>query len=80
MAKKSKVPTIKIKQRKGASGVMVGANTEVYIDGKKMNNITGLELTIGARSVAKIKMEMVGKFEFEGNPVLEKTTKEKRNG
>jgi hypothetical protein len=45
-----------------------------------MNNVTNLELSIGARSVAKIKMEMVGKFEFEGSPILDKNTKEKRNG
>jgi hypothetical protein len=47
-----------------------------------MNNVTNLELSIGARSVAKMKMkmEMVGKFEFEGSPILEKNTKEKRNG
>jgi len=79
MTKKVEIPVIKIKQRKGAKGIMVGGNTEVYLDGKKMNNVTNLELSINAVGVAKIRLEMVGKFEFEGKPILETVIKEYKN-
>lgn len=49
------------------NSVMVGANTEIWMDGVKLDNITAFKLEIPARGIAKITLEMVGQVSVIGN-------------
>lgn len=61
--KKLKLHKFEIKQKKEAKGrVGVGANTELWMDGKKMKGVTKVTLVCEARSVNKIRIELVGEF------------------
>jgi hypothetical protein len=50
-----------VKTRDGSlDTVMTGANTEIYMNGVKLDNVTDFKLEIPARGVAKITLQMVG--------------------
>lgn len=69
MAKKTKkfvAPLIEVRQRKGAKGVMVGANTEVLLDGKPLRGATKVTFEVCARGVAKLNVEFLGRMAVSG--------------
>lgn len=59
-------PTVEIRQRKGSKGVMVGANTELYLDGKKIPNATKVSFEVAARGLAKVTIEIIGNVTISG--------------
>lgn len=61
---------ILIKQKDDANGVMVGANTEVFLNGERIKGATGVKFEVKAKEIAKVTIEMVGKVEIEGNFLL----------
>lgn len=53
------VPMLKVRQRTSAqSKVATGANVEIFLDDKKLNNISFLKIDLKAAKVAKVTMEM----------------------
>ena len=61
---------ILIKQKDGAKGCMVGANTEVFLNGEKIKGATAVKFEVKAKEIAKVTIEMTGKVEVEGNFIL----------
>lgn len=67
MAKsKKKAPLIELRQRKNSEGIMTGANTELYLDGKKISNATAVKIEVAANGVAKATVELIGNIVFSG--------------
>lgn len=69
---KSKLPLLEIKQREGSKGVMVGANTQVLIDGKPVKGATAVTFEVNARGVAKATVTLVGRFKVSGKVLTKK--------
>lgn len=67
-------PLLEIRQRKGANGVMVGANTELLLDGVPVRGATAVTFEVSARGVAKATITLFGRFKVTGRPVT-KTVK-----
>lgn len=61
-----KYPLFELRMREGATGLMTGANTELLMDGKKLGTVTNVKIEVGARSMAKITLEMYGRFHAVG--------------
>jgi len=66
MGKKTEAPRITVRQRKGAEGIMTGANTELLIDGKPLPLVHSFKFSVNARGVAKATIEMFGRVEIDG--------------
>jgi hypothetical protein len=64
--KKVKYPLIEIRQKKGSKGPMVGANTEVFMDGKRLAGATKVSFEVEAIGVAKVKVELLGQVVIVG--------------
>ncbi len=62
----SDLPVFELKMREGATGPMTGANTELFMDGKKMGSVAGVKVEVRARGLAKITLEMYGQFHVLG--------------
>lgn len=62
----TKYPVLKVRNTK--PGISVGANTEVELDGKKLENLSFLKIEIKARKVAKVSMEMFVELDVELEP------------
>lgn len=60
------IPVLKVRNRK--PGITTGANTQVTLDGKPLNNLSFLKIEIGARKVAKVMMEMYVEVDVEIEP------------
>lgn len=71
---KQSAPLIEIRQKGDSKRIMVGANTELLIDGKPLRGAQSITLDISARAVARATITMVGRFQFTGRP-LTKTIK-----
>ena len=67
MSQTTKYPKLEVRNKKPGS-ISVGANTEVYIDGKKLPNLSFIKIEIGARKVAKVTMEMYVDTDVEIEP------------
>jgi hypothetical protein len=63
-------PLLEIEQRKGAKGVMVGANTVLKIDGKPVKGATGVTFEVNAKGVAKATVTLIGRFKIKGRPLV----------
>ncbi len=61
---------VTIRMKEGSSGFMVGANTEVLIDGEKAKYVTGVKFEVDARGVAKVTMQFLANVEIEGDVEL----------
>lgn len=64
--KKTKAPLLEIRQKKGSRGVMVGANTELLLDGKPVKGATGVTFSVNAKGVAEAVITVVGRFQISG--------------
>lgn len=64
--KKTKLPTLEIRQRAGANGIMVGANTELLIDGEIVRGATGVRFEVNAKGVATATITLIGRFKVTG--------------
>jgi hypothetical protein len=64
--KSVKYPKIEIRQKNGSKGFMVGANTELFIDGKKMTTATKISFEVSAASMAKVNVEFLGEIVVTG--------------
>lgn len=65
-AKRKKLPLLEIRQRAGSKGVMVGANTELLIDGKPVRNAKSVKFEVSAMGVATATITLVGRFKVAG--------------
>ncbi len=63
---KSKAPLIEIRQRKGATGIMTGGNTELFLDGKKISNATKVTFEVAASGIARVNIELLGQVAITG--------------
>lgn len=60
-------PKITVRQRPGTEdSMMVGANTEVLLNGKKLPYTKSLQFAVNAKGVATVKLEMYANVEVEG--------------
>jgi len=66
MAKKFTASKIEIKQRKGSPGIMTGANTEVFLDGKKLTGATKISFEVAANGIARVNVELLGQVAITG--------------
>lgn len=66
MATKSKYNKLTIRQIKGSRGIMVGANTEVLLNGKKLAGVRSASFSVNAKGVAEVSLTMLGTAEVEG--------------
>lgn len=64
--KKAKLPILEIRQRKGSKGIMVGANTELLIDGEIVRGATGVRFEVNAKGVATATITLIGRFKVAG--------------
>lgn len=64
--KRTKLPLLEIRQREGSKGVMVGANTELLIDGKPILGATGVRFEVNAKGVATATITLIGRFKVAG--------------
>lgn len=56
-----------VKQKGPIDKVGTGSNTEIYMDGVKLNGITKFNFTARGRGINEISMELVGTIEIEQN-------------
>lgn len=63
---KRSYPVLEIRQRDGAEGIMVGANTELLIDGKHVKGAQAVTFEVSARGIAKATITLVGRFKVSG--------------
>jgi hypothetical protein len=63
-------PLLEIRQRPGSeSKIMVGANTELYLDGQKVRGAQGVRFEVNAKGIAKATITLIGRFAVKGRPV-----------
>lgn len=63
---KRSYPVLEIRQRAGSEGLMVGANTELLIDGKPVKGAQAVTFEVSARGIAKATITLVGRFKVSG--------------
>lgn len=63
---KRSYPLLEIRQREGSEGLMVGANTELLIDGKPVKGAQRVSFEVNARGVATATITLVGRFKVSG--------------
>jgi hypothetical protein len=66
MSQTARFPVLKV--RNLHPGVTSGANVDVTLDGKKLNNLSFLKMEIHARKLAKVTMEMYVELDVEIEP------------
>lgn len=60
---KSQLHKFELKPRPGSEdSVSVGANMQLFIDGKPTKGVSRVTLDVGAKKVAKLKIEVLGNF------------------
>lgn len=69
---KTKLHKFTIKQKKNSSGLMVGANTQILLDGKTLKGCHKAVFEVSAMGVAKLSLELYGTVEIEGKTRLTK--------
>lgn len=74
----TKFPVLKVRNKQ--PGVTTGANVEVELDGKKLENLSFLKLELHARRVAKVTMEMYVEVDAELEPDIPELTIKKVSG
>ena len=57
---------ITVRQKAGSKGLMVGANTEVLLDGVPLKYATKFSFDVEACGLAKCKIELLGHVDLEG--------------
>lgn len=62
----NKITKFELRQRKGAKGVMSGATTELFMNGKKMTCVTSVKVEVGTNQLAKMTLEVIGAFNVIG--------------
>lgn len=69
---------IQVRNRPGAEGkITTGANTEVLLDGKKLNGCRFVKIEVDARKVAKVMLELYAEVEVEvESPLDHESTKD----
>lgn len=67
MSQTTKYPKLTIRN-KNPGRVSVGANTEIELDGKKLENISFLKLEFHSRKVTKVTMEMLVDIDVDIEP------------
>jgi hypothetical protein len=67
---KKLAPLLEISQRKGARGVMVGANTVLKLDGKPVRGAQKVSFEVDAKGIAKAIITIVGRFKVTGRPLV----------
>ena len=75
MAKKRKVPQLVIQPRRGATGISTGANTLVYLDGKRLGSCYSVTYECDAKSIAYVTLKMYAQVTVKANVRLRKTAK-----
>lgn len=55
-----------LRQRENSTGVMTGANTELTMDGQKIMGVRKVKVEVEAGELAKITIEVVGRFHVIG--------------
>lgn len=65
---KAKFPLIEVKQRPNTGKVMVGANTILTLDGKRVKGARGFSFEVNAKGIAKATITVVGRFKIKGRP------------
>jgi len=63
---KKKMHKIEVRQKEGSEGLMTGANTEVFLDGKRLRCVTSLKFEVKAKGIAKLQLEMLGDYAVSG--------------
>lgn len=61
-----KTHLLEIRQRRGSKGVMVGANTELFLDGKRVKGARSVSLEVDAKGVAQATIVLIGRFKVSG--------------
>lgn len=63
-------PLLEIRQREGTEKrIMVGANTQLFMDGKLVRGATGVKFEVNAKGIAKATITLIGRFDIKGRPV-----------
>lgn len=70
---KRSYPLLEIRQKEGTeSSIMVGANTQLLLDGKPLKGAQAVTFEVNARGIAKATVTLIGRFKVSGKVRTEK--------